>query len=81
MELDHIISYCKQENKMQLRVYGPKVQNGTMNKHIANRNFLIIRELGELAADMKESNIGWKQLREEIEKKKGKQNDQLNLEL
>lgn len=45
-----IIDYCKRENKFQETVYARKIQAKTMSKENANRNYLIIQKLGEIAA-------------------------------
>jgi len=76
----HIIAYCKRENKMQLKVYPNKVQAKTMSRENARRYYRIIEQLGELAADMEEGNIEWKDLRAAVAAQKGKRKaEQLNL--
>jgi|GEM_PF-2747107 hypothetical protein len=78
--LKQVIAYCKRENKMQQRVYPNKIANKTMSKENANRYYQIIKQLGELAADMEESNIHWEELRTAVASKKGKRKtEQLNL--
>lgn len=60
--VERIISYCGYENKMQANVYPGRIKAGKIKADTARLNYKIIREVGRMAAKLKDMGYEWDDL-------------------